>query len=406
MVWVFKWTTALSWAYKGTTPAKAVYVWTTKVRPTFTPRTFTISWTEQSDMSYWWTYSDDATWLTAGSWDFDDFFWYSAVLLNTSGVETAEMTQSWGVFTGAMTTLGNITSGDNVMIKFPARWIKMTKSWSVVTLSITDDLTKESEWYQYYAFQTWTLANPWAIKDNFYLGAYKWSYSSSKLKSWSWKEPTSNITQYAFYEAAKSNWAWYDIIGFYQRMYINALYMMKYWNPNAKTTVWKWYIWWSSVTSTWWTNSQTNATYWTTSTTTQCRLFWLEDRWGNINEWLWWCYTDGTKKLYTMLNWWNGSVSWWEATWTTISRTSSYYCMSAIAGDNKAMFAPKTTVNNSSYTTYYCSFIDVYESCLATAGGRWSDNNMVNTFMINFGYASGWKGTNIWWRLMYMNGLT
>ena len=164
------------WVSWQPTEITSVRLWETKVRPAYKPRTFTITRTEKSDMSSWWTYSDDAAWLTAGDGAFDDFFWYSAVLLNTSWVETAEMTQSWWVFTGAMTTLGNITSGDNVMIKFPARWIKMTKSWSVVTLSITDDLTKESEWYQYYAFQTWTLASPWTIKDKFYLGAYKWYY--------------------------------------------------------------------------------------------------------------------------------------------------------------------------------------------------------------------------------------
>ena len=353
------------------------------------PTTFTISRTEQSNMSSWWTYSDDAAWLTAWSGTFDDFFWYSAVLLNTSGVETAEMTQSWWVFTGAMTTLWNITNWDNVMIKFPVRWIKMTKSWSTVTLSITDGLGREAEWYQYYAHCTWTLSSPWAPKDAFYLGSYKWYTSSSRLKSWSWQSPSVSTTQANFCTYAKANGSWYNIGWFYQRMYIDALYMMKYWNPNSLSVVWKWVIWWSSRVNTWWTNSQTNATYWTTSTTTQIKLFWLEDRWGNVRERIWGAYIDARKQLCTMLSGWTWVASWWEWTWTTLATTSSwyYYTLSSIAGDNKAMFATIWTVNNSNYNSYYCSMTMSPSS----------------SYLINsaspYNFSSNWAA-NGWWALV------
>jgi hypothetical protein len=207
---------------------KAVYLWETKVRPAYKPRTFTISRTEQSNMSSWWTYSDDATWLTAGDGAFDDFFWYSAVLLNTSGEETAEMKQSWWVFTGTMSTLGNITSGDNVMIKFPVRWIKMTKSWSTVTLSITDE--KKKEWYQYYAFQkTGDIDNnteSTATKP-LYLWAYLSYNSSNVLKSWSWQTPTASLTMWNCITYSSNNGTWYTIMWYYQRCLLNAYYMMK-----------------------------------------------------------------------------------------------------------------------------------------------------------------------------------
>ena len=255
-----------------------VYLWTEYI-----PRTFTISWEEKSNMSSGWTYSDDAVWLTAGDGAFDDFFWYSAVLLNTSWVETAEMKQSWWVFTGAMTTLGNITNGDNVMIKFPVRWIKMSKSWSTVTLSITEELNKD--WYQYYAHRKGS-----DIKDALYLGAYK---MSSWYKSWSWASPLWNQTRYTFRNWVKSAYdgsAWtnrYSQITWFPRNYIIALYMMKYGNPNSTSVVWKWYIDTSisSATTTWWTNSQTSATYWTSSATTQMKLFWLETITISFNPW-------------------------------------------------------------------------------------------------------------------------
>ena len=379
---------------------KAVYLWTTKVRPAYKPRTFTITRTEKSDMSSWWTYSDDAAWLTAGDGAFDDFFWYSAVLLNTSGVETAEMKQSWWVFTGAMTTLGNITSGDNVMIKFPVRWIKMTKSWSTVTLSITEELNKDG--YQYYAFQTWTLSNPWTAKDQFYLWAYKWYNNSSTLKSWSGQTPTANTSYTNFCTYAKNNWTWYNIAGYYQRMYIQALYMMKYGNPDGRATVWYWVSSWSKL-STWGTNSQTNATYWASWGGTQIKLFWLEDRYWNLKEIIWWAYSiySGGCKLYTQLSNWNWTLSWWEDTWTTLIN-KYWWNISWIAGTNKWMFAPTGAVSNSSYNTYYCWEVYVSQSTV-WAVSWWAYNEWTNVrlFRTDFMYTTDYN-VQIWARLMYL----
>ena len=380
---------------------KKIYVGQDQVRPK-EPETLTISWEEKADMSFGRTYSDDAAWLTAWDSVFDDFFWYSAVLLNTNWVETAEMTQSWWVFTWAMTSLGNITSWDNVMIKFPVRWIKMSKSWSIVTLSITKKLNEP--WYQYYAHCNWTLSNPWTPKDAFYLWAYEWCNASSKLKSWSWQSPWINLYQSNLCAIAKANNVnlGRNIVWFYQRMYVNALYMMKYWNPNSQNVVWMWYVWANKPTTTWWTNSQTDATYGTSSTTQQMRLFWLEDRWGNAPEWLWGMYTDWSKNLYVQLSWYSWAISWWESTWVTLAHTWSYYDLSSIAWDNKWMFAPKATVNNSSYSTYYSDIVYVYASRLAQVGwhsSRWTWWGALN--MEIWFTATQWD-TTYWTRLMFL----
>ena len=385
-------------------PIKSVYLWTNKVRPK--QRTFTISRTEESDMSSWWTYSDDAAWLTAGSTAFDEFFWYSGVRLSTAWVETAEITQTASGWAWKLniTSLWTLTSGDNVMIKFPVRWIKMTKSWSTVTLSITDWLDRESEWYQYYAHCTWTLSSPWTPKDAFYLWAYEWSYYDARLKSWSWQSPRTNSTQSVFCTLAKNNGSWYNIIGFYQRQYINALYMMKYGNPNSQSVVWQWYVTWNSRPNTWWTNSQTNATYWTSSSTQQIKLFWLEDWWGNISEWVWWMYTDGSYQLCTMLTGRSWAVSWWTWTWTNITGSNE---LSSIAGNNKAMFAPTWVVSNSSYNTYYCDRVAIYTSCLAAVGGSSNyDNAEAGAFWLRANNRATTENVTIGSRLMYLNWLT
>ena len=395
--WVTQWTTE-EWA------VKAVYLWENKVRPAKKElHTCTIVWDEvSSPSSFFVRYEDDAAGLTPWDTAFDEFFWYYGCRLNTSWQETATITQeqSWWAWKLDITQLGTLTSGDNVMIAFPVRWIKMTKSWSTVTLSITDELNKS--WYQYYAHSTWTLTYPWTPKGHFYLWVYKTCNNGSNvLKSWSWVSPEVNQTQNRFCTRASANGRWYNIIWYYQRMYINALYMMKYWNPDSQTVVWKWYVGWGSRQTTWSTNSQTNATYWTTSTTQQAKLFWLEDWWGNVYEWIWWVYTNWSKNLCTQLSWYSWAVSGWDSTWSTI-QTTSWSDLSSIVWNNKVLFWPSATVSNSSYNTYYCDYEFVGASYLAFAGGSGDDGSYAGAFNMSVAYNASGKRDYIGSRLMFL----
>ena len=376
-----------------------------QVRPSY--RTFTISRTEWSNMASGWTYSDDATWLTAGSTAFDEFFWYSAVKLSSAWVETTEVKQTtpWQL---NLSSLWTLTSGDNVMIKFPRLWIKMSKSGSVVTLSITNNPDAEADWFQYYAHSRWTLSSP-IKKDALYLWAFKAYNSSNVLKSWSWQSPVVSINQQNSINYARANdgntgSAWYDIIGFYQREFITALYMMKYWNPDSQSVIWRWYTGWSAKVNTGWTVSQTSATYGTTSATQQVKLFWLEDWWGNIHEWTGWMCTDGSQNLWTALSWfvWNIKTSSpYENTWATI-QTTSWNELSSIVWSNKWLFAPIATVSNSNNNTYYCDAVDVHGSCLANTGCHWNSGSVAGAFYINASRSSSTAFRDVGARLMFL----
>lgn len=351
-------------------------------------KTFTISRTEQSNMSSGWTYSDDATWLTAGSTEFDTFFWYYGCRLSSAWAETAKVTQSYP-WTLDITQLWTLTSGDNVMIAFPRRWIKMSKSWTQVTLSITDDPNKDG--YQYYAHTKGS-----DIKDALYLWAYM---MSSWYKSLSWKTPLTNLTRAGFRSWIKStydNSAWtdrYSQVTIYPRWYINALYIMKYGNPNSQSVVWQWYYT-GSATYTWWTNSQTNATYWTSSLSSQIKLFWLEDRWGNRAEFLDSCWNNSSTQLTVdktnsvfndsaySTNLWKPKVWWiWGIAWT-----------------NDWMFMSTSTAWDG--TNYYTDYYDAYTNTVLNVG-TWSSGNTswaFSTFRI-----VAWNTSDSYWaRLMYL----
>ncbi len=372
-------------------------------------KTFTMTYMEASSPTgFAPSYSDDASGLVAWSTAFDEFYNYSAVRLNSAGAVTAEVTQStpWQL---NLSSLWTLTSGDNVMIKFPRLWIKMSKSGSTVTLSITDNPDAEADGFQYYAHSRWTLSSP-IKKDALYLWAFKAYNSSNVLKSWSWQSPVVSITQQNCINYARANdgntgSAGYDIIGFYQREFINALYMMKYWNPDCQSVIWRWYTGWSAKVNTGWTVSQTLATYGTTSATQQVKLFWLEDWWGNIYEWIGWMCTDGSKNLWTALSWFVWDIktsSPYENTGTTIQHTGSWYDLSSIVWSNKWLFAPTATVSNSNYDTYYCDGASVYASRLALAGGDWSRGSNAGAFRLGVDRSASSTGTGVGARLMFL----
>lgn len=347
-----------------------------QVRP-WKMKTATIVWNETSDPTQFFVrYEDDAAGLTPWDTAFDEFFWYYACRLASDWTETGKVEQS-SPGTLDITQLWDLSTGDNVMIAFPVMWIKMSKSWSQVTLSITKELNKSG--YQYYAHtKSGTLDNPWTPESVMYLWAYganlqwrndgDWYKYYLNSKSWLYRGTFSQENACAF---AKNNGNGWNICWFYQRQFINCLYMMKYWNPNCQSVVWPWaYQQWT----TWWTNSQTDATYWTNDTT-QIKLFWIEDRWWWEYEWVWWAMVNWSRTLLTSFSWWSGSTNTWDYplnTWAVFS--SSSWCVSSVAWTNYALLIP-IWVNGSNYNTYYCDYAYCGGNSLIDTGVGYSASN-------------------------------
>lgn len=372
-------------------------------------KTYTITREEKSDMSSWRVYSDDATWMTAWSTDFDKFFWYSAVLLAPDWSEVEEVKQSspWTLnmnsFQWALTWTAN-----NVMIKFPRRWVKMSKDWNFVTLSITNDPDKA--WFQYYAFTKWTTA-----KDYLYLWAYEWtlsnddstiatSYSSSdsRLKS----RATLTLWTYSPYwewriARARGFTAWYSngysLMTIYPRRYICCLYMMKYWNPDSQSVVWMWNVSRQWYQAPWWTNSQTSATYWTSSDEAQIKLFWLEDiRWNVYDYADCWYFNSNNELTVDKTN--------------SIFQTSDYATnlwaiwasfMKSIDWSNDWMFMNKSSWSWTN-TTYYMDSVSSGGGSSLVRFGGWTRSwlNAWIFFMSSSGPNSSWGAYGM--RLQYL----
>lgn len=375
------------------------------------PMTMTIVWNEVSNPSNFFVeYKDDAVWLTQWSADFDDFFWYSAVLLDNDGNEVEEVKQSspWVLdissFQWALTGTDN-----NVMIKFPRRWIKMSKDWTKVILSITKEVSKS--WYQYYAFTKWNTSRAFL-----YLWAYKGTFSNDNssvatsfiswttyLKSWATGTKTLNFSPAAnqnivnMRASASKYWNGYSMITIYPRWFINCLYMMKYWNPDSQSIIWPWYIEGSRSVAPWLTNSITNATWSTDSTGTwRIKLFWLEDWRGNVHEYMDSCYLNSSTHLTVDKT---NSVFGESAKETDLGVASNGY-LAWIDGSNDWMFRNINT-SGGSWTAYYTDNSGANASRVLRAGGAYNGNTSAGAFYF-FGASATSAITQHGARLMFL----
>lgn len=363
---------------------------------------YTIERTQVADPTQFFVwYSDDATGMTQWSDAFDDFFWYSWVRLNASWVETASVnlkdmaSETW------------LTTGDNVMVKFPIRWIKLWKSnWNVV-LSITDNPSGESEWYQYYAFSRWTLSSP-IKKDKFYMWVYESSTDWTNLQSLSWKTLykatiSDQLTRARAIDSG--DWSeWYDIQWYYQRNYIWALYMMKYGNPNSQALIWNWNVYnGTTVLNSWWSDSMSWTCAWDTSgQTSAVKLFGIENIWWNGRKRIWWASTNSAANLCVALS--NFAASSWQPAWYEILSEETYTrngVMKIIDDNydmNKTMFMAGYGMWSNS-NQFYCDQVYTDSGRIMVQGNDMTARANAGIFANQISYQTS---TSSYSRLMYL----
>ena len=70
--------------------------------------------------------------------------------------------------------------------------------------------------------------------------------------------------------------------------------------------------------------------------------------------------------------------------------------------ENKVLFWPNATVDNSNYDTYYCDDMYVDASCLAYVGGGRSDGSYAGAFHMNLYYGVSDSSNDLWSRIMFL----
>lgn len=337
------------------------------------------------------SYQDDAVEMTAKSSDWDDFFGHYPVLLK-SGVEVGKLNpNNFAQFEDG--SAADITSGNagDVMIAFPRRGVKISTSGNILTISMTDD--PDNSDFTYHAHTRGTTR-----KEVFYLGAYKGYVASSKLRSLSGKTPTASQTIGTFRTQAHANGTGYEQSGFYQLIFRQCMYLLKYKNLDSQSALGQGYVGGSAVANTGATNTR-GMDYGTTSTTTQMKLFGLEDFWGNIWEWIDGIVTDSTRNILTATDNFNDSGSGYKNQGQGATSNIGNY-MSKPQGTTKTGFLAKEV--NGSESTYFCDYAYLYASCVALFGGGWDNAAYAGAFRLDVNNAASSSYALVAARLMFL----
>lgn len=348
------------------------------------------------------TYADDATGMTAGSSDWDDFFGHYPVILK-NGVEVGKLQKNnFDKFEDG--TTADISSGNagDAMIAFPRRGLKITTNGSKVYVSMTDD--PDNADFEYNAHTRGTTK-----KDVFYLGVYKGYTASSKLRSLKGKTITASQTIGTFRTQAQANGTGYEQSGFYQLTFRQVMFILKYKTLNSQTAVGYGYVLSSHSaaiasggTEAWGMDceviKQTNPSY-MTDQNHHVKCFGLEDFWGNIWEWIDGLVTDSTRNVLTANSGFNDSGSGYTNNGQGATANIGNY-MSKPQGTTKTGFVAKEV--SGSESTYFCDSAALYASCVARFGGAWTNAANAGAFRLVVTYTASYSVASIAARLMYL----
>lgn len=344
-----------------------------------------------SDPSSSVTYADDAVNMTPGSSNWDEFFGiYPCLFKNGAEVGKLNPNDFSKMADGSSADITSGSAGD-VMIAFPRRGIKITTSGTTLTVSMTDNTNAAG--YSYLAHQRGS-----EDRNIFYLGAYKGVVESGKLRSLSGKTPTTNLALAAFRSNAQANGSGYEESAFYQLVFRQVMYILKYKNLNSQAAVGVGAVNGTGPTITGGTNTK-GMDYGETTGNLQMKLFGLEDFWGNVYEWIDGAYYETNRHILTATDSFNdGGSGYTDHGQGAAADIGSY--MTVPQGTSETGFIVKT--GNGSSSTYFCDYSALYAGTAASFGGNWGTTQEAGAFLLYFRYHPSQRDVYTSGRLMYL----
>mgnify|MGYP000997832500 CR=1 FL=1 len=338
------------------------------------------------------TYSDDAVGMIPGDNAWDEFFGHYPCILK-DGVEGVRLNPNDYTkdVDGNTVNLASSTVGD-VMVGFPRRGVKINIVGTTVTIQMTDD--PDNADFEYYAHKRGSVD-----KDIFYLGAYKGFLDGSKLRSWSGKLPKAEQTIGTFRTQAQANGAGYDQSGFYQLIFRQCMYLLKYKNLDSQTAVGRGYVDGNTAAIATGGTDKKGMDFGETTGKLQMKLFGLEDFWGNISEWIDGLFSNSTRNILTATENFNDTGANYVDNGQGATANISGY-MSKIQGSSETGFITKKA--SGSETTYFCDYASLAVSCLPIFGGSCSHGSALGAFCLGVDNSASSSSATLGGRLMYL----
>lgn len=328
------------------------------------------------------SYADDAIEMKSGKTEsattmWQKFFGYKPCLFKSGKVVGYLNPNDFTKFENG--TDADITSGNagDVMIQFPRRGVKISKSGAVVTVSMTDNPKDPN--FKYYAHQRGSVD-----KDYFYLGAYDGYVSGGKLRSLSGKYPRTDTPMEEFYTYGKANGTGYGYMCYYQWLFIQVMYILQFkGNLNSQSVVGYGNCSNGVIEDT----GRTNTNGMIYGDDTVVKLFGIEDAWGNMCQFVNnYCSTNyhvttTTDDTITDMSKYTDRGSYGGSGNTSFGYGAD--CM----GTTEAGFTITYQNNYGSSTTYFCDEVSFGKNSYPCVGGYPSIGDSAGLFYFNVAYS-------------------
>ncbi len=323
------------------------------------------------------TYTDDAQTLTPKDSAWDNFFGHYPVLLK-NGQEVGRLkTTDFSKFEDDTPISFDDNGEYDVCIAYPRRGIRVENVGNRIKLSMTDNPDLYGFEYNAHRFNN-------DHKNIFYVGAYLASLSETSdgktVMSSLPNKPVSiinNLDDAKNYANSKNAY----LFSYYQWLFIQCMYVMKYKNFDSQSTVCKGFIangtsienLSTGITDTYGMDSNLLSVADRVSGQHRSKLFGLEDIYGTLHQWLD-CILSTSSTVFAH---WGGNQL---ASIAKINGSLSSGYANGIVGTTSAVFLPNSFTGSSS--TGYTDWAEVYPSSRCIIGGDNTGGSGVGIFCI------------------------
>ena len=350
------------------------------------------------------SYADDAVDMASGkdAEEWAEFFGYKPCLFKNGSVVGYLNPNNYAQFEDG--TPADITSGDagDVMVEFPRRGVKISKSGDLVTVSMTDN--PDDPDFTYYAHSRGE-----SRRDYFYLGAYLGYNKNSTMCSISGYYPTDSTNLNTARSYAQNKGSGYELMTFYQWTFLQVMYLLQFKNLNSQSTLGWGYCASGGLMSG---NLNTNGLFYgyIGLGSHQMKIFGLEALWGSYGQWVEGFAIDSSYNYLVATDGFNSSASGYTNLGKLFNVPSSghdYGYLSKVSGTSESGFTPGSV--NGSTTIYYSDLVYVETSSVLPkfptvgGGGYYSGSELNNGIFCFYGryLPSAWVSEYVTSRISY-----
>lgn len=336
------------------------------------------------------SYADDAVDMPSGKTSeaidaWQKFFGYKPCILRNGTVLGYLNPNDYSKYTDG--SAADEKSGDDVMVEFPRRGLRVSKTGSKITISMTED--PDDPDFKYYAHTKGT-----SKVNYFYLGAYPCCVLSSQLYSTQMRYRSSTMSLQEARSMAKERGDGYWIMTWFQWVFLECMFVLQFKSIDSQNALGYGEIGGApgSHTNDYSGTCDTSGLFsGSNNLTTRIKAFGIEELWGSYGR----VYADGIVVRdngetwiqldnYTFENHFENADKWTKCI-NAIDNYKGWGYLKTCNGSTEAPFIPVHTHSSGtgSETTYYCDYIDYDGNYSGLDANRYIDVPLVSSSYIN-----------------------